>query len=44
MVHRTQNSPDNVNIYDLNKGSGLQLKDENNNILTVGIHNQKIRE
>ena len=44
LAHRTQNSPDNVNIYDLNKGSGLQLKDENNNILTVGIHNQKIRE
>jgi hypothetical protein len=31
-------------MYDLDKNEGLQLKDENNNILTIGIHNQKLRE
>ena len=44
LVQRAQSTPDNANIYDLDKGKGLQLKDQDNNILTVGIHNQKVKE
>jgi hemolysin len=44
LVQRAQSTPANTHMYDLNKGNGLQLKDENNNILTIGIHNQKLRE
>ena len=44
LVQRAQSTPANTHMYDLNNGNGLQLKDENNNILTIGIHNQKLRE
>ena len=44
LVQRAQRTPANTHMYDLNNGNGLQLKDENNNILTIGIHNQKLRE
>ena len=44
LVQRAQSTPANTHMYDLDKNEGLQLKDENNNILTIGIHNQKLRE